>query len=279
MAGFCLCVDDLFYSMLVTLRQKGIKPDKLTYKEMKLYGNDLIDYAKTKNLNLYMYLCRESTSKCLYSHRDFIKESIMYCDYKGFKLIKECTDEELDDEFRVFMPLDLRIIIDTDEEFISKIVNKYSKEHGLAKTDDDRIYWDNQCYFHIEDLYFNMLITLKQAGIDVSTLTYRECEDYGAMVQKRARNEGINLILSLSRDQTYKFYENYGEYVEEEKDSIKIKDGITVHDLIEICSGYLSYKMFKIITSENLKEEIVNYYNKTHEIKQCTEVSRKRKNG
>ena len=83
MESYCFCLEDLFYYLITTLRSENIKINKLTYKEMKEYGNLVIEEAKKKGINAYMYLNRELTSHCLGEHQRFIKEDLMYSTYTG----------------------------------------------------------------------------------------------------------------------------------------------------------------------------------------------------
>lgn len=264
MAGYCLCLDDLFYFMLSTLKKNNIFIDKLTYREMHSYGDMLIEHAKTKNIKLYLYLCRESTSKCLYNHRDFIKEDLMYDNYKGIKLIKTCTQEEFEEEFRTYMPLDVLLFVE-DDEFVSKIIDKYNKEHGLIKSENEHIYWSKTYYLTLADLFFNMIITLKEANINVSSLTYKEVEDYGFMLKKFGEVDNINICLKLGREETYNFYSDYYDYVEENNEGgIKLKKDFDKRELIKLCLGYLPLDLLKIILNKNFEKNIINKFQKEH---------------
>lgn len=275
MDGYCFCLDDLFYYMLKTLKSKTISPNKLTYREIRSYGDTLVEYAKTKGIKTYLYLNRESTSKCFSNHQSYIKESEMYCGYKGIELLKEFSQEDLDKEFNTYMPLDIILLIE-EPEFRNIIVDKYINEHGLITSCKDRIYYEKDFYFHLNDLFFNMLITLSEYEIITDSLTYKECEYYGKIIEQIAKNYDINLCLNLSKNDTYRFYCDYNDYVEETEDGIRLKKKINITELFETCRVYLSYDMLKIITNNSLKEQVVNYYKDAHGIKMDNGVKRVR---
>ncbi|MBR5662531.1 MAG: hypothetical protein IKX00_02625 [Bacilli bacterium] len=266
MEGYFLCLDDLFYYMLNTLKEKNITPDKLTYREMHEYGERLIEYAKTKNIKIYLYLSRELTSKCLYGHQNYIKEDLMYSGYKGLKLIKECSQEELEEEFRTYMPLEV-LLLTEENEFAEQIANKYKKEHGMIESKDEYIYYSKNYYVTLADLFFNMLITLKEAGINPNSLTYKECEDYGEIIKEFAKKNNINICLVLSRKDTNDFFNDYYEYVIDNNDNeIKLKKDVDVIELINLCRGYLSLDILMIILNKELEKKVVFKYDSEHNI-------------
>jgi hypothetical protein len=202
----------------------------------------------------------------------------MYSTYTGLKMVRKYKQDEMDDEFRCFMPLDLSLII-FEKNFVEKVVEKFKIEHGMTKSKDKRIYFDKAYFFSIRDLFFNLLITLKEAGISVDSLTYSECEDYGSILEKNAKKSNISLILSLFKSKTKTFYEDYFEYVEEIDDGIKLKKDLSVPELIELCRGYLPSDMLKLVVKPSVKNEVINYYAEHHNLNIEKGRSRKRNRG
>lgn len=114
------------------------------------------------------------------------------------------------------------------------------------------------CYYiGIEDLAANALIALLQSKKKEKFVSYKELENYGQKVVQVLNKKGEKAILILSRDSTNALFRNYSDlFIEsEEKDGIKLIEGITEEELIEKFRGYLSWDvLLAFVDKESLQE-------------------------
>lgn len=101
-------------------------------------------------------------------------------------------------------------------------------------------------FIGIEDLAANALILLfKRKGINF--VSFEELTKYGAKVVEILNKKGEKATLIYSKDITNALERNYSNYFEtfirEQKQYIKLKDSVTVEDVIKKYRSYLSIDM------------------------------------
>ena len=79
---------------------------------------------------------------------------------------------------------------------------------------------EKKYFLVLDDLFYNLLKTLKEDDIDPKVLTHQEVCNYGKKLEEFAKNKGINIILLLSRDRTYQFYRNNYGIVEDDEQGV-----------------------------------------------------------
>lgn len=146
---------------------------------------------------------------------------------------------------------------------------------GKEKINEQKRY-----YLNLADLFFNMVITLKEANINVDSLTYEEVENYGSMIQEIGKNNKLDIILVLSKDDTHRFYYDNCDYVEEQNGSIKLRKNFTRLELINEFRGYIPLDLLLTIVDLDLKKTTIKYYKGVHNINSdldysCTSRTRK----
>lgn len=119
----------------------------------------------------------------------------------------------------------------------------------------------------IEDLFFNLLITLKKDDIDPKVLTHKEICDYGKKLVEFASTKEIKIVLSLSRDQTYRFYnDNYGVIEDNEHGGIKILKNLSTDELIYDYRGYLPLDVLLLILDKDFQKQVTQEFRYNHGI-------------
>ncbi len=110
-------------------------------------------------------------------------------------------------------------------------------------------------YIEIDDLVGNAFVSyLEKTGKRV--LPIQKIESFGNNIVSELNNNGISSTLLLSRDKTYAFFYEYSDmFLFIEKDGmIILKEDISVKDLIQKFSGYLSLKVLRAFRNEeNIK--------------------------
>lgn len=126
---------------------------------------------------------------------------------------------------------------------------------------------EKKYFLVLDDLFYNLLKTLKEDDIDPKVLTHQEVCNYGKKLEEFAKNNGINIILLLSRDRTYQFYRNnYGIVEDDEQGAIKIIKNITKEELIGKYRGYLPLDVLLLIEDKNFKKAIIDEFRHNHGI-------------
>ncbi|MEE3428148.1 MAG: hypothetical protein VZQ55_04175 [Ruminococcus sp.] len=109
-------------------------------------------------------------------------------------------------------------------------------------------------YIGIEDLAANALIELISQNQDTRFVSYTELENYGAEVVKFLNSRGEKAILILSRDSTNDMFRNYSDIFEESfcdgSLGIKLKEHVTIEELINKFRGYLSWDVLLAFINE-----------------------------
>ena len=110
-------------------------------------------------------------------------------------------------------------------------------------------------YFDIADLVGNAFISyFEKTGKRI--LTLRKIEKFGSNIVKDLNSKGICAALSLSRNGTYAFFNEYSDwfiYVESEG-LVILKDNVSVDQLITKFLGCLSVEtLLAFLNEENIK--------------------------
>ena len=112
-------------------------------------------------------------------------------------------------------------------------------------------------FIGIEDLAANALILLfKRKGI--SYVSFEELTNYGDKVVEILNKKGESATLIYSKDITNALERNYSNYFEifikDQKQYIKLKDSVTIEDVIKKYRSYLSIDMlFAYTCSESIE--------------------------
>lgn len=106
-------------------------------------------------------------------------------------------------------------------------------------------------FIGIEDLAANALIVLfKRKGINY--VSFEELTKYGTKVVEILKEKGQHAVLIYSKDITNALECNYSSYFEifikDQKQYIKLRDNITVEDVIRKYRSYLSINMLVAYT-------------------------------
>ena len=137
------------------------------------------------------------------------------------------------------------------------------QEQGVIIVEKDKF------FLTIDDLFFNILITLKEQNIETPFVSYKELEEYGEMLVESALKENIYLYLLLSRDRTIRFYNDYYKYVYEDvvdnHKGIRLKDYLTKEDLIELSRGWMPLRVLLIFIDEDFQKSVADKYRSNHD--------------
>mgnify|MGYP004517387311 FL=1 len=110
-------------------------------------------------------------------------------------------------------------------------------------------------YIRIEELVGNAFVGyLKRT--EKRELSLQKIENFGNNVIRELNRKGIKSALLLSRDKTYNFFKEYSDMFlfREEDGMIILNENISVKDLIENFSGYLSLEvLYAFRNEENIK--------------------------
>lgn len=114
-------------------------------------------------------------------------------------------------------------------------------------------------FIGIEDLAANALILLfKRKGINF--VSFEELTKYGSKVVEILNQKGEKATLIYSKDITNALERNYSNYFEtfirEQKQYIKLKDSVTVEDVIKKYRSYLSIDMLFAYTCKESIEAL-----------------------
>lgn len=115
----------------------------------------------------------------------------------------------------------------------------------------------------IEDLASNLLIEYKSRRIK-DYITYEEISKYADNIRKQLNEENIDLIVSMNRNKTDRFFELYSNFFKEIKEESKIvlEDDISEVDLIYEFRGYLPFKLLLTMIDENVVRNSIMYNDK-----------------
>lgn len=123
---------------------------------------------------------------------------------------------------------------------------------------------DKIFYLKLDDLFYNLITSLKEAGINVDRLSYHDCEVYADIIQKHGSLQNYKIYALLNRDRTWRFYSDNYEYVEEVSwnnvKGIKLKKNLSTNELIEICRGYLPLQLLLLIIDFKVIKDTIDYY-------------------
>ncbi|MCL2134602.1 MAG: hypothetical protein FWH37_03490 [Candidatus Bathyarchaeota archaeon] len=105
------------------------------------------------------------------------------------------------------------------------------------------------CYtIRIEDLAANALIEILAKNEDKRFVSYKELDEYAAVIVKILHSHGEKVVLLLSRENTGRMFRNYSnifeEKTEDELEGISLKDNVQINDLIQQFRGYLALNVF-----------------------------------
>ena len=265
---YFLTIEDLFYLMITTLRQHNIHPNRFSYHELKDYGNEIVKIGKEKGICFCLSLSRDETTKFLNDHSDLIKEDIVYVAYRGIKLTRRLSNDEIKKEFCSYFPLSPLLTI-FDENFTKKIAYKYKKEHGLIKSNEEPMYQNRTAALNYGDLFCCMALNLYDE-MYVDKISFEDLNKYGKLLVKFAKQEKIDITLNLSLTDTKRFLlendvEVFGMYFDSEEASLIFKRPVLKSEIEHNFLKYLRYYVKDLITDPKFQKKVLSMYKKEHE--------------
>lgn len=134
-------VHDLYFNLLLMLKEDGINPRIITYHEICDFGKKLEVYGKTKDIDIVVVSTTRDMLSSFYSyHYSLLEEKVSPLDgRKGFSLKREISIKELQENGLVHLPFELFMIF-MDKDFIKSIVDEFRHNHGLEKTEWTRLF-------------------------------------------------------------------------------------------------------------------------------------------
>lgn len=115
-------------------------------------------------------------------------------------------------------------------------------------------------YIGIEDLAANALIEIldKEKNIIESFVSYDTLEEYGLQIVKMLTEQGTDVVLIFSREETRKMLRDYSNIFIEcnrnGKIGISLRENVTVQQLISKFRGYLSLDVLLAFMSKKSKD-------------------------
>ena len=115
-------------------------------------------------------------------------------------------------------------------------------------------------YIGIEDLAANALIEIldKEKNITESFVSYDTLEEYGLQIVKMLTEQGTDVVLIFSREETRKMLRDYSDIFIEcnrnGKNGISLRENVTVQQLISRFRGYLSLDVLLAFMSKKSKD-------------------------
>ncbi len=108
----------------------------------------------------------------------------------------------------------------------------------------------------IEDLVANALIELVDNDENNREVTYKQLNDYGAIVIETLNAKNEEAVLIVSKERTKAFLHDYSDFFEvrtnaRQEKCIALLDGKTTDELRELFRGYLSLDMLLAFISEH----------------------------
>lgn len=108
----------------------------------------------------------------------------------------------------------------------------------------------------IEDLVANALIELVDNDENNREVTYKQLNDYGALVIETLIAKNEEAVLIVSKERTRAFLHDYSEFFEvrvngQQEKCIALREGKTTDELRELFRGYLSLDMLLAFISEH----------------------------
>ena len=102
---FYIGIEDLAANALIESMRRS-KKTFLTYKEIENYGSKVVEFLNEKGEKAVLILSRESTNALFRNYSDFFQEKEVNGEM-GIQLTKEVTFENLINQFRGYLALDV----------------------------------------------------------------------------------------------------------------------------------------------------------------------------
>lgn len=102
---FYIGIEDLAANALIESMRRS-KKTFLTYKEIENYGSKVVEFLNEKGEKAVLILSRESTNALFRNYSDFFQEKEVNGEM-GIQLTKEVTLENLINQFRGYLALDV----------------------------------------------------------------------------------------------------------------------------------------------------------------------------
>ncbi|ERL03716.1 hypothetical protein [Mitsuokella sp. oral taxon 131] len=116
-------------------------------------------------------------------------------------------------------------------------------------------------YIAIEDVAANALIQALSKNEKKRFLTYMTIEAYGNRVVEKLNEENKKAILIFSRNRTAALYRNYSHFFEPYEENgqrgIRLREGITLENLIIAFQGYLALDLLKAFMDVSVEDSEV----------------------
>ena len=128
---------------------------------------------------------------------------------------------------------------------------------------------NNKYYIDLHVLTTSLFIILLENNNDIRKVSFQELGKFRKILDEEAKNNDVEFVYLLSRDETIKFFcDNRDTFYHDDDDSIKLRDGITPFHLIsDRC--YLPLDALLVIISDNVINKTLDMMNlkKTEEPK------------
>ena len=113
-------------------------------------------------------------------------------------------------------------------------------------------------YIGIEDVAANALIQALRKNEEKRFLSYMTIEAYGNRVVEKLNEDHKKEVLIFSRNHTEALYRNYSRFFEPYEENgrrgIRLKDKITLEDLITAFQGYLALDLLKAFLDVSVED-------------------------
>lgn len=128
--------------------------------------------------------------------------------------------------------------------------------YNITRVREESTRWDMSIRIGIEDLVANALIELVDNDENNREVTYKQLNDYGALVIETLIAKNEEAVLIVSKERTRAFLHDYSEFFEvrvngQQEKCIALREGKTTDELRELFRGYLSLDMLLAFISEH----------------------------
>ena len=118
-------------------------------------------------------------------------------------------------------------------------------------------------YLDMGDLVSNLFYTFKRNLIPAKEISFNLVDKYSDLLKEELSKKNIEIVFLLSREETNKFFdENMMLYERlEDNKGIKLKEDITLKELITKYHGYLPIEILETIVDPEVMVKVIDMYN------------------
>ena len=129
---------------------------------------------------------------------------------------------------------------------------------------------------NFEELFNNLLITLRENGINVNKISYNLIDRYGVLILHNLNNKGIDVKFNLDNSYIDSFFDKYKElYKESDTDaSILVLKKISLDELILQYQACLPSIVLESMYDKDVYNEIADIY-----FIECNEIQKTNSDG